>query len=518
MLQQTVAGMQALAAEGLIHRDLAIRNLLVFGFDAEDVKKTLVKVSDFGLTVNGYTAMQKYVQDGPMPIRYLAPEALKKKKFSEKSDVWAFGVLAWELLTDGVVPYCEITRDDDVFARVVGGGKLSRPTYDECPDLGDGLWTVVEGCWAMLAKDRPTFAVLGVQLGQASSRGARAGGGGGAAAATAGWTAERIRRAIEVEAERTRRATAERARQEERVRSQAATAREHALAEREEAVAERERTAQRERMAEQQRVQASRAKATKAKAFRDARALAARPGMCGPMQSDAPVSPFTMNGYITDGVLRVHRVDLIVTHSGDTDSDGCYTARSPNSKLRKDEGKSIAYTKIWQENRHVCQGYYETSIHYAGNWILDSDGMNLDSGYATFHEDRDAPWPPTTGWVYPDGHGSGNHKTDTKIQYTSHPHERIQYHQTIRGMEIFVKHYMGVTINGVKCATLKVGPSDSIYCVKLLYQELAGVPPDEQRLSLSGKQLEDHRTLSSYNIQKGSTLHVKRFCGRFGLR
>jgi serine/threonine protein kinase len=95
MLQQICSGMEALAKTGLIHRDLAARNVLVFAYDPEDVSLTSVKVSDFGLTVNGYTAKEKYGSGGAKPIRGLAPEALQRSRYSEKSDVWAFGVTAW---------------------------------------------------------------------------------------------------------------------------------------------------------------------------------------------------------------------------------------------------------------------------------------------------------------------------------------------------------------------------------------------------------------------------------------
>lgn len=159
MLQQIAAGMQGLADARLIHRDLATRNILVFAFDAADVTKTVVKVSDFGLTVNGYTATHKYVQnDDAKPIRYLAPEALEKGRYSEQSDVWSFGVLAWELLTDGTRPYFDIPVDGDVIRHVVGGGRLPRPTAAQC--ASDELWAAVEGCWARRKKDRPVFASL----------------------------------------------------------------------------------------------------------------------------------------------------------------------------------------------------------------------------------------------------------------------------------------------------------------------------------------------------------------------
>jgi serine/threonine protein kinase len=119
IMQQVCCGMEALAAADIVHRDLAGRNILLFAFDPHDATRTSAKVSNLSLST--YACHEFYIGaavDAPSygTVRLIAPEVLERGLFSEPSDVWAMGVLCWEVLTCGQKPFdsCGLIAPDDV--------------------------------------------------------------------------------------------------------------------------------------------------------------------------------------------------------------------------------------------------------------------------------------------------------------------------------------------------------------------------------------------------------------------
>ncbi|NWH59566.1 BMX kinase, partial [Geococcyx californianus] len=130
-----------------IHRDLAARNCLV------DSNLT-VKVSDFGMT--RYVLDDLYISSlgTKFPVKWSAPEVFHYTKFSSKSDVWAFGVLMWEVFTLGKQPY-ELYDNMQVIEKVSQGYRLYRPQL-----VSDIIYQMMYNCWHELPEKRPAFYQL----------------------------------------------------------------------------------------------------------------------------------------------------------------------------------------------------------------------------------------------------------------------------------------------------------------------------------------------------------------------
>ena len=104
---QVCRGMEQLATLQITHRDLAARNVLVFAYNSQSHLHVLVKVSDFGLSrqmAGAQDSAYYYGSGRSVPVRWSPPEVLQRHKFSEKSDVWSFGVTVWEMFSMGLVP------------------------------------------------------------------------------------------------------------------------------------------------------------------------------------------------------------------------------------------------------------------------------------------------------------------------------------------------------------------------------------------------------------------------------
>uniref|UniRef100_A0A8B9RI11 Tyrosine-protein kinase n=1 Tax=Astyanax mexicanus TaxID=7994 RepID=A0A8B9RI11_ASTMX len=132
-----------LEANNFVHRDLAARNVLV----SED---NIAKVSDFGLTKEASSTQDT----AKLPVKWTAPEALREKTFSTKSDVWSYGILLWEIYSFGRVPYPRIPLKD-VVPRVEKGYKMDAP--DGCPPA---VYNIMKQCWTLDVNMRPTFNAL----------------------------------------------------------------------------------------------------------------------------------------------------------------------------------------------------------------------------------------------------------------------------------------------------------------------------------------------------------------------
>ncbi|CAH0545803.1 unnamed protein product [Brassicogethes aeneus] len=149
-------GCKYLEDNRFIHRDIAARNCLL----TTKGPGRVVKIADFGMSRDVYRS-DYYRKGGKamLPIKWMPPEAFLDGIFTSKTDVWSFGVLLWEIMSMGYMPYTGCANRE-VMQLVTSGGRLDPPT--NCPGPIYGIMTQ---CWHPAPEQRPTFSTILERLG-----------------------------------------------------------------------------------------------------------------------------------------------------------------------------------------------------------------------------------------------------------------------------------------------------------------------------------------------------------------
>ncbi|KAM9377078.1 LOW QUALITY PROTEIN: tyrosine-protein kinase BTK [Pholidichthys leucotaenia] len=152
MCKDVSEGLAYLESQQYLHRDLAARNCLVDG------KQAPLKVTDFGLS--RYVLDDEYTSSAgsKFPVRWSPPEVLLYCKFSSKSDIWAYGILMWEVYTLGRLPY-ERLNNAEIVDQVSRGLRLFRPQL-----ANEKIYSIMSSCWLDKAEERPTFQELALTV------------------------------------------------------------------------------------------------------------------------------------------------------------------------------------------------------------------------------------------------------------------------------------------------------------------------------------------------------------------
>uniref|UniRef100_A0A914PC94 Protein kinase domain-containing protein n=1 Tax=Panagrolaimus davidi TaxID=227884 RepID=A0A914PC94_9BILA len=136
----------------MVHRDVACRNILL-------TEGNIAKLADFGLCCHcDETFTYQATTNKRLPLKWLSIEALTERLFSEKSDVWAFGILCFEIFSFGKIPYFTLSNDEMV-EFLQAGNRLEKPN-----GAPDAIYELMLVCWKEDPADRLKFEDIGNSL------------------------------------------------------------------------------------------------------------------------------------------------------------------------------------------------------------------------------------------------------------------------------------------------------------------------------------------------------------------
>jgi len=151
---QVCSGMAYLRSICVVHCDLAARNVLI----AQDSKHLVCKIANFGLAQFLIQDVYEAPSGTTFSPKWAAPEVVLHSKFSFNSDVWSYGILLYEVMSRGGVPYPTMNNAETV-REIQKGYRMLCPEC--CPE---DVYVIMRECWRDISISRPSFETVWYKL------------------------------------------------------------------------------------------------------------------------------------------------------------------------------------------------------------------------------------------------------------------------------------------------------------------------------------------------------------------